>query len=98
VWVNGDYHLRSKAGRYDLALQAWVQDNTNSPCIDAGNPVTPFEPEPSPNSKRTNMGVYGSTEEASKSDYSWWFPTTQGPVFTENLGIILPHEHIFTDL
>ena len=98
VWINGDYHLQSKAGRYDPNVLAWVQDTANSPCIDAGNPATSLESEPAPNGNRINMGIYGGTAEASKSDYVWWFPTTHGPVFTENLGIVLPHEHIFTDL
>jgi len=44
------------------------------------------------------MGAYGGTVEGSKSRSLWWFETTQGVVAAEGLGIILPHEHIFTDL
>jgi len=98
VWINGDYHLQSQAGRYDAATQAWVQDSANSPGIDAGNPATRFEPEPSPNGLRINLGAYGGTTEASMSPTSWWFATTQGPIPAEDLGLVLPHEHIFTDL
>ena len=98
VWVDGDYHLQSKAGRYDPNTQTWVQDEVSSLCIDAGDPAQPFESELAGNGLQTNMGAYGGTAQASRSDYSWWFATTQGPVPAEGLGIVLPHEHIFTDL
>jgi phosphotriesterase-related protein len=97
-FVAGDYHLKSRAGRWDPSSRTWVQDNAASPCIDAGNPATPFDREPSPNGSRVNMGVYGGTAGAGKSDYTWRFVTTQGPILAEGLGVILPHEHIFTDL
>jgi len=97
-WIDGDYHLRSRAGRYDPNTRTWVQDDVTSPCIDAGDPATSFEHEPAPNGAVINMGAYGGTVEASKSEYSWSFVTTQGPVAAEALGVILPHEHIFTDL
>jgi phosphotriesterase-related protein len=59
----------------------------------------PVGDEPDPNGSRINMGAYGGTAEASKSPgYSWFFETTQGPVQAKGLGIVLPHEHIFTDL
>ncbi len=98
LFVPGDYHLKSRAGRWDPATQAWVQVAVTSPCIDAGNPVLAFDDEPLPNGSRANMGVYGGTIEASKSDTRWQFITTQGPLLAEGLGVILPHEHIFTDL
>ncbi|MBL7188939.1 MAG: right-handed parallel beta-helix repeat-containing protein [Phycisphaerae bacterium] len=97
-WIDGDYHLKSQAGRYDRNTQAWVQDDVTSPCIDAGDPVTSFEHEPAPNGIRVNMGAYGGTVEASSSEYSWSFATTQGLLPAEGLGVVLPHEHIFTDL
>ncbi len=98
-WIEGDYHLKSEAGRWDPNSQSWVVDNVTSLCIDAGDPNSPVAFEPDPNGSRINMGAYGGTAEASKSpNYSWWFETTQGPVPAEGLGIILPHEHIFTDL
>ena len=97
-WIDGDYHLKSRAGRYDPNAQAWVQDDVTSPCIDAGDPISSFEHEPTPNGIMINMGAYGGTVEASRSEYSWSFATTQGPVPAEALGVVLPHEHIFTDL
>ncbi len=78
--------------------ESWIQDDVTSPCIDAGDPNTPVGDEPESNGGVINMGAYGGTAEASKSDYTWWFATTEGPVAAEGLGIILPHEHIFTDL
>lgn len=64
---NGDYHLKSQAGRWDPGSQTWVLDNVTSPCIDAGDASTPIGFEPSPNGGVVNMGVYGGTAEASKS-------------------------------
>jgi phosphotriesterase-related protein len=98
VWIGGDYHLQSRAGRYDPSSEDWVQDEASSPCIDAGNPVHSVESEIAPNGIRVNMGAYGGTVQAGKSDYSWQFVTTRGPLPAEGLGVILPHEHIFTDL
>ena len=67
VWVEGDYHLKSQAGRWDPASQSWVKDDVTSPCIDAGDPNSPIGEEPEPNGGRINMGAYGGTKEASKS-------------------------------
>jgi hypothetical protein len=66
-WVEGDYHLKSQAGRWDPNSQAWIQDDVTSPCIDAGNPRSSTGEEPEPNGGIINMGVYGGTAEASKS-------------------------------
>jgi L-ascorbate metabolism protein UlaG (beta-lactamase superfamily) len=66
-WVDGDYHLQSQAGRWDPVSKAWVRDPNTSPCIDAGNLVDPIGPEPFPNGGIVNLGLYGGTEEASKS-------------------------------
>ncbi|MCK4293569.1 MAG: right-handed parallel beta-helix repeat-containing protein, partial [Planctomycetes bacterium] len=66
-WVDGDYHLKSQAGRWDPQTQGWVQDNVTSPCIDTGNPMSPIGPEPFPNGGIINMGACGGTTEASKS-------------------------------
>jgi len=66
-WVDGDYHLKSQAGRWDPASQTWVKDDVTSPCIDAGDPNSPIGLEPFPNGGRINMGAYGGTQEASKS-------------------------------
>jgi hypothetical protein len=67
VWVEGDYHLKSQAGRFDPNSQTWIQDDVTSPCIDAGDPNSPIGYEPFPNGGRINMGAYGGTTEASKS-------------------------------
>jgi hypothetical protein len=67
VWVDGDYHLKSQAGRWYPDSNIWFQDDQTSPCIDAGDPDTPFGDEPFPNGDRINMGAYGGTTEASKS-------------------------------
>ncbi len=63
----GDYHLKSQAGRWDSISQSWVQDDVTSPCIDAGDPMSPIGYEPFPNGGKINMGAYGGTAEASKS-------------------------------
>ncbi|GAG52121.1 unnamed protein product, partial [marine sediment metagenome] len=65
--ANGDYHLKSQAGRWELGSQSWVIDDVTSPCIDAGDPGTPVGLEPLPNGGIINMGAFGGTAEASKS-------------------------------
>ena len=70
LWVNGDYHLKSEAGRWDPVSESWVTDDVTSPCIDAGDPLTPVMYEPHPRGYFINMGAYGGTEQASKSTYS----------------------------
>lgn len=67
VWVEGDYHLKSLAGRWDPNEQRWVMDDVSSPCIDAGDPNSLVGDEPEPNGGRINMGAYGGTSEASMS-------------------------------
>jgi len=64
---NGDYHLKSQAGRWDPDIQSWVKDDVTSPCIDAGDPMSPIGHEPFPNGGIINMGAYGGTGQASKS-------------------------------
>lgn len=64
---NGDYHLKSQAGRWDPKSQTWVTDDVTSPCIDAGDPSTPIGHEPFPNGGIVNMGAHGGTAEASKT-------------------------------
>ena len=61
-----DLHLRSQAGRY--LDGAWVNDALNSPCINTGDPAADYSQEPTPNGDRVNLGAYGNTAEASKSD------------------------------
>ena len=66
-FVEGDYHLKSQAERWDEASESWVIDDVTSPCIDAGDPNSPVACEPFPNGAIINMGAYGGTAEASKS-------------------------------
>jgi parallel beta-helix repeat protein len=67
IFTPGDYHLKSQAGRYDPDAEMWVYDNVTSPCIDAGDPMSPIGHEPFPNGGIVNMGAYGAAGEASKS-------------------------------
>ncbi len=64
---NGDYHLKSQAGRWDANEGGWAIDDVTSPCIDAGDPMSAIGLEPFPNGGIVNMGAYGGTAEASKS-------------------------------
>jgi len=66
-WVDGDYHLKSQAARWDPNAGRWTIDDVTSPCIDAGDPLDPIGQEPFPNGGIINMGAYGGTTEASKS-------------------------------
>jgi hypothetical protein len=77
VWIDGDYHLKSQAGRWDPVSESWVIDDVTSPCIDAGDPNSPVGDEPEPNGRRINMGAYGGTAEASKSFTPELFRTSQ---------------------
>jgi hypothetical protein len=64
-----DLHLKSKGGRWDPALAggagAWTNDAVTSPCIDAGDPASPYDQEPQPNGRRINLGFDGNTWQAS---------------------------------
>jgi hypothetical protein len=68
-----DYHLQSKAGRWDPDLGQWVADSANSLAIDAGIPFSvssvygEYANEPKENGARLNAGVYGNTSQASLS-------------------------------
>jgi len=66
-WVDGDYHLKSQAGRWDPAARQWVIDKVTSPCIDAGNPGSDWKNELWPHGRRIDMGAYGGTAQASMS-------------------------------
>ena len=67
MWIDGDYHLKSEAGRWDPNSESWVVDDVTSPCIDWGDPNSPVGDEPDPNGGLINMGAYGGTAEASMS-------------------------------
>lgn len=62
-----DYHLISQAGRWDIASEDWLQDTSNSPCIDAGDPADYIMDEPYGSGGRINIGAYGGTQYASKT-------------------------------
>lgn len=62
-----DVHLKGKHGY-------WLNDGTyvpsgsvDSPAIDAGDPASPYQAEPSPNGRRVNLGCYGNTPWATMS-------------------------------
>ncbi|MFZ4394357.1 MAG: choice-of-anchor Q domain-containing protein [Kiritimatiellia bacterium] len=67
---SSDYHLRSKSGRWlptGGTNGIWLIDGTHSPCIDVGDPGSPYSAEPTNNGGRVNLGAYGNTAQASKS-------------------------------
>lgn len=66
IEAKNQYHLKSEIGRWNNTQ--WVQDNTTSSCIDNGKPTSNFLNEPSPNGGRINIGAFGNTIEASKSN------------------------------
>lgn len=68
MWLDGDYHLMSAGGRWDPIAGIWTKDEFTSPCVDAGDPVSPWQQEPNPNGERINLGAYGGTLQASMSD------------------------------
>jgi hypothetical protein len=70
VLLPGDYHLQSSMGRWDETTLSWRYDDAISPCIDAGDPAGEIGYEPTPNGRVVNMGVYGGTTEAGKSNAS----------------------------
>ncbi|MDR0993424.1 MAG: right-handed parallel beta-helix repeat-containing protein [Verrucomicrobiota bacterium] len=75
--ANGDFHPRSVAGRYQTDM-GWVQDISEpgipnySPLIDMGAPQEAWTNEPAPNGGRRNIGPFGNTIQASKSNTNAW--------------------------
>jgi len=62
----GDYHLQSRAGRWDGGGKSWACDGNTSICIDTGNPGSSVGDEPNDgNNVRINIGAYGGSAEAS---------------------------------
>ena len=68
----GDFHLMSKAGRWDPSRKQWVLDEVHSQAIDLGNPKSGIGDEQWPDGNRRNLGAYGGTAEASKSETNFW--------------------------
>jgi parallel beta-helix repeat protein len=64
---NGDFHLKSEAGRWDPNSESWVTDDLTSPGVDTGDPNSDWTSEIWPHGQRINMGAYGGTKEASMS-------------------------------
>ena len=73
----GDYHLLSSRGRYlkvnpddfNGKNSLWIIDDVDSPLLDAGDPLDDFDAEPEPNGGRINIGAYGGTNQASRSNW-----------------------------
>ncbi len=65
--VDGDCHLKSRAGRWDADGRRWIHDEVGSPCIDAGDPDADWAAELWPHGGRINLGAYGGTSQASMS-------------------------------
>lgn len=64
-------HEQSRQGHYTngwFTGGGWGYSTSNSPCIDAGDPGDPYGAEPPPHGYRINMGAYGNTTVASRSD------------------------------
>jgi len=79
-WLDGDYHLKSQAGRWNPNSKEWVLDDITSICIDAGDPNNLTYDEPIPTGNRINMGAFGGTVQASKSPYDVnYFPQAFSP-------------------
>jgi len=64
-----DYHLVSRRGRYDRALDRWVLDDVDSIALDAGDPRIDPRGERMPNGGRVNAGAFGGTAYASMSPW-----------------------------
>ena len=67
--ANGDFHPKTRHGRWDPALEAWTYDAVTSMTIDSGDPAGPFANEVPPNGNCINMGAFGNTPEASKGGW-----------------------------
>ena len=66
VWSEGDYHLRSKNGRWNPILQSWEIDDQTSPCIGAGDTNILTEYGLPVYSEHLNCGVYAGTLNGSR--------------------------------
>ncbi len=76
----GDYHLQSEVGCWNPETKTWIQNATDSPCIDAGNPGLQIDNEPVPHGRRVNLGAYGGTCVASKSSLAPEFVHIPDPI------------------
>jgi hypothetical protein len=53
--------------QFEDAAAGDVHLQSTSPCIDAGDPASPFALEPLPNGGRVDMGAYGNSGESTPS-------------------------------
>jgi hypothetical protein len=74
--ADDDYHLLSKQGRFlpndghpSYLQKLWVLDERDSPCIDTGDPKIYPRGEIIAGGGRINMGAYGNTPFASRSQW-----------------------------
>ena len=67
VWIDGDYHVQSGAGRWNPVETRWIIDVQTSPCIDGGDPDSDWTAELWPHGRHINIGAYGGTAQASMS-------------------------------
>ena len=71
--LDDNFHLASTVGSYKglpftaLTTVGFTADATNSPCIDAGLPLSAIGAELAPNGGRINLGAFGGTADASLS-------------------------------
>ncbi|KAF5434161.1 Carboxypeptidase regulatory-like domain-containing protein, partial [Candidatus Methanophagaceae archaeon] len=84
--IDGDFHLKSAAGRKNTKNGEWVIDTPedNSPCIDAGDPVSDYFNEPDYPLGLINMGAYGNTEEASLTSMNSSAGDTSSPYTSDH--------------
>lgn len=59
----GDFHLKSAAGRWTPA--GYVKDDATSPALAKGDPRGPADKNPERAGKRSELGAYGNSAEAS---------------------------------
>ncbi|MCH7918323.1 MAG: right-handed parallel beta-helix repeat-containing protein [Planctomycetes bacterium] len=66
----GDFHLRSYAGRWDPDQEQWVHDAQIeiNPSLDGGGVQDPVGAERIPHGDLINLGAYGGTAQASRGD------------------------------
>lgn len=84
--VNYDYHLKSRAGRWDPAQKSWVTDSVSSPAIDRGGATSAYGNEPEDNGDRINAGRYGNTTQASLTGASPQNPMPPAPADDSFIG------------
>ncbi len=60
---NGDFHLKSAAGRWTPT--GYIQDSVTSPAVSKGFPGSSAADNPERAGKRNELGAYGNSREAS---------------------------------